>query len=93
MLTSYITAVAVLAAVLPTTHAAAVAPRTTTVTPVPLVGAFVHVGCYTDDVSNRALASAAYMAQPNMTVEYCAQLCSGYSIFGVEWGECFRSCS
>ena len=54
---------------------------------VPSVGLYVYVGCYTDNVGGRALASASYVDSINMTVENCVAFCSGrgWKLAGVEY--------
>ncbi len=46
-------------------------------------------GCYTEATASRALTGTAYF-DDLMTVEKCANACSGYKYFGVEYGrECY----
>ncbi|KAL8727802.1 MAG: hypothetical protein Q9166_005794 [cf. Caloplaca sp. 2 TL-2023] len=55
----------------------------------PSVGAYIYAGCYTEGVGGRAL-SAAQTAYDEMTVAYCANFCSKYQYFGIEYSsECF----
>ena len=50
--------------------------------------AFTRLGCYTD-VPQRAL-TGAFKGSDAMTVEMCADFCSAYQYFGVEYGlECY----
>ncbi|KAL8698939.1 MAG: hypothetical protein Q9224_001623, partial [Gallowayella concinna] len=57
----------------------------------PSVGAYNYAGCYTEGVGGRAL-SAAQTAYDDMTVAYCANFCSKYQYFGIEYSsECFCS--
>lgn len=49
---------------------------------------FTRLGCFTD-VPQRTLAATS-KADDNMTVEVCAEYCSSYQYFGVEYGrECY----
>ena len=53
------------------------------------VGDYNYTGCYTEGTSGRAL-SAKNLATSDMTIEYCASNCTGYTYFGVEFGnECY----
>lgn len=53
------------------------------------VGAYNYAGCFTEGSAGRAL-SANYLATSDMTIEYCAANCTGYTYFGVEYGsECY----
>ena len=53
------------------------------------VGNYNYTGCYTEGTSGRAL-SAKTLATPDMTIENCASNCTGYTYFGVEFGnECY----
>ena len=51
---------------------------------------FSFIGCYNEVPNSRALTAAKLTsAQTNMTVEVCAQFCSSYTFFGVEYAsEC-----
>lgn len=50
---------------------------------------YSYKGCYTDSTSSRALTGAWYTSE-NMTVDFCAESCSEYKFFGLEYGiECF----
>lgn len=55
------------------------------------IGNYISQGCYNESAvsGSRALSSARY-ANPNMTLEMCANLCSGYEYFGAEYAdECY----
>jgi hypothetical protein len=61
--------------------------------PIPVsarAAAFTRSGCYTDtDAGNRAL-SGDFKGDDTMTVEMCAEYCSAYQFFGIEYGrECY----
>ncbi|KAL2257208.1 hypothetical protein VTK26DRAFT_514 [Humicola hyalothermophila] len=73
------------------------ATRTTTSTPAPTatlgvkptVGDYVFVGCQTEATDSRALTGDTY-ADDSMTLESCADFCSGFIYFGTEYGrECY----
>jgi len=51
---------------------------------VPTIGAYNYHGCYTEGTSLRALASKA-TAYDTMTLESCAQDCTGYTYFETEY--------
>jgi len=54
-----------------------------------LTGGYKNVGCYVDN-QVRDLSVLASAGSNAMTIEYCAQLCSGYTYFGVQDGnQCF----
>ncbi|CZR61363.1 uncharacterized protein PAC_11259 [Phialocephala subalpina] len=54
-----------------------------------VVGSYVSQGCWTEATTGRALSSTTY-ANDAMTLESCASFCSGYKMFGVEYGrECY----
>jgi hypothetical protein len=54
-----------------------------------IVGAYTYQGCYTEATNMRALSSASYYDYSAMTLEECANDCTGYVYFGVEYGgEC-----
>ncbi|KAL8669506.1 MAG: hypothetical protein Q9168_005908 [Polycauliona sp. 1 TL-2023] len=55
----------------------------------PSSGAYNYAGCYTEGVGGRALGSAQ-TASDDMTVAYCANFCSKYQYFGIEYSnECY----
>ncbi|KAL8837213.1 MAG: hypothetical protein Q9176_005844 [Flavoplaca citrina] len=55
----------------------------------PSIGAYNYAGCYTEGVGGRAL-SGAQTAYDEMTVAYCANFCSKYQYFGIEYSsECY----
>jgi len=57
-----------------------------------VIGNFTYQGCYNDTVSGRALRSTSlYGSSSNpMTLEKCADYCSSYTYWGVEYGqECY----
>ncbi|KAL8920259.1 MAG: hypothetical protein Q9172_004572 [Xanthocarpia lactea] len=55
----------------------------------PSIGAYNYSGCYTEGVGGRALSSAQ-TAYDDMTVAYCANFCSKYQYFGIEYSsECY----
>ncbi|KAI4235546.1 MAG: hypothetical protein LQ349_003079 [Xanthoria aureola] len=55
----------------------------------PSSGAYKYAGCYTGGVGGRAL-SGAQTAYDDMTVDYCANFCSKYQYFGIEYSsECY----
>ena len=58
--------------------------------PVQVRDAFTRLGCFTDtDAAHRALA-ADFKGDDTMTVEMCAEYCSAYQFFGIEYGrECY----
>ncbi|KAK3898928.1 WSC domain-containing protein [Staphylotrichum tortipilum] len=60
--------------------------------PVSVRAAFTRSGCFTDtDAGNRAL-SGDFLGDDSMTVEVCAEYCSTYQFFGIEYGrECYCS--
>ncbi|KAL2269755.1 hypothetical protein VTJ83DRAFT_1939 [Remersonia thermophila] len=50
---------------------------------------FDYLGCFTDSGNNRALRGIVTFDSA-MTLEKCAEICSSYSFFGVEYGsQCF----
>ena len=48
-------------------------------------GTFSYTGCEADNANSRTLSSKAWSGQ-NLTVERCADYCSGYQYMGVEFG-------
>jgi hypothetical protein len=52
---------------------------------VPTAGSYQWVGCYTDQIGNRALTALTETNHQTMTVEICASFCSAYVLFGVEY--------
>lgn len=53
------------------------------------VGTYSSLGCYTEATQGRALTGAAYFENNLMTLEYCAEKCTGFTYWGVEYGvEC-----
>lgn len=57
--------------------------------PQPVAGSFHHQGCYTDSRSHHSLTSKV-VYDPAMTPSLCADICSAYPLFGVEYGtQCF----
>ena len=58
--------------------------------PVSTRAAFTRSGCFTDtDAGNRVLSSD-FLGDDSMTVETCAEYCSAYQFFGIEYGrECY----
>ena len=52
----------------------------------PSVAGYDYKGCYSDDTTTRALQGKSF-TKANMTVRYCASLCSGSVYFGVEYSE------
>ncbi|RDL34419.1 Uncharacterized protein BP5553_07547 [Venustampulla echinocandica] len=85
----------------PVTTSDASVPGTTTagatVTPTPtggpqikeVIGNWQFKGCWTEATTGRALSSKTY-ADDAMTLESCAAFCSGFTMFGVEYGrECY----
>jgi len=58
--------------------------------PVSARAAFTRSGCFTDtDAGHRAL-SADFKGDDTMTVDMCAEYCSAYHFFGIEYGrECY----
>jgi hypothetical protein len=50
------------------------------------ISAYTYVGCQTDNVNARTL-SAKSQVNNGLTVEICASFCSGYTYFGVEYGQ------
>lgn len=66
------------------------APASTTTAPsgpshVPSVGMYTWMGCYTDQIGNRALTALTQTNHATMTIEICASFCSSYAMFGVEY--------
>ncbi|PHH77524.1 hypothetical protein CDD82_3479 [Ophiocordyceps australis] len=54
-----------------------------------VVGSYTLQGCWTEATDSRALIGDA-MASDGMTLEVCAQKCSGFIYFGAEYGrECY----
>ncbi|KZF20208.1 WSC-domain-containing protein [Xylona heveae TC161] len=65
---------------------ASAAPATQTVL---AAGDFVSIGCYTEATNGRALTDKSTSSNSN-TVASCANTCSSYNYFGVEYGaECY----
>lgn len=63
------------------------------IAPVPSaeVGEFTYQGCYTDNPDDRVLVGKI-LFDDAMTLELCADACSGYAFFGVEfYTECYCS--
>lgn len=59
----------------------------------PTVGDYVFVGCQTEATGARALSGDTY-ADDSMTLESCAEYCSGFTYFGTEYSrecECLYS--
>ncbi|KAI4181434.1 MAG: hypothetical protein L6R41_006629 [Letrouitia leprolyta] len=55
----------------------------------PSYGVYNYSGCYTEGTGGRALG-AKQTASDDMTVAYCANFCTGYQYFGIEYSsECF----
>ena len=52
---------------------------------VPKAGTFGYKGCYSEGTASRAL-SDKQVAQNTMSVEQCANICSGFKYMGVEYG-------
>lgn len=48
------------------------------------VGDFYYVSCYTEASSGRALSGKS-TSSPSMTLEYCANFCTGFRYFGTEY--------
>ena len=48
-------------------------------------GTFSYTGCEADNANSRTLSSKQWSGQ-NLTVERCADYCSGYQYMGVEFG-------
>jgi iron transport multicopper oxidase len=48
-------------------------------------GNYTWVGCYTDQIGNRALTALTETNHVTMTVEICGSFCSAYAMFGVEY--------
>jgi hypothetical protein len=63
---------------------------TTIATPSPTsYPGYITLGCYTEATKMRALSEGSYF-HDDMTVEMCASACSGFTLFGVEYGhECY----
>ena len=79
---------------LPTPTSTSSMPGTTSTsgpTVVPSAGAYGYIGCYTDNVSDRALTGLTNpVSGSTLTVESCANACAGYTYFGVEYSdECY----
>ncbi|TVY38355.1 WSC domain-containing protein [Lachnellula occidentalis] len=54
-----------------------------------MIGNWAFQGCWTEATNARALAGTAY-ANDSMTLESCASFCTGFKLFGVEYGrECY----
>ena len=64
----------------PPAAAVVAAPQT-----VPKSGTFSYTGCEVDNANSRSLSSKPWSGQ-NLTVERCADFCSGYQYMGVEAG-------
>ena len=45
---------------------------------------YVSQGCYTDDTGSRALTGARFN-DDNMSIDTCANICAGWSLFGIEY--------
>lgn len=74
-----------------TTSSSTSSSSTTSVTPAAptVVGNYTSLGCYNDTVSARAL-QGGYTSNSKMTIEMCGSYCSGYTYWGVEYGqECY----
>ncbi|KAL2266404.1 hypothetical protein VTJ83DRAFT_5756 [Remersonia thermophila] len=58
---------------------------------VPTVSPFTFIGCWTEATGGvRALSDKATASGTEMTIEACAEFCSGYRYFGTEYSaECF----
>lgn len=56
------------------------------------VGDYEYSGCWSEATGGRALTGQTYARDTN-TVENCAAFCSGFAIFGVEYGTEVRSLS
>ncbi|TVY53083.1 WSC domain-containing protein [Lachnellula cervina] len=53
------------------------------------IGNWAFQGCWTEATNTRALAGTTY-ANNSMTLELCASFCTGFKMFGVEYGrECY----
>jgi WSC domain len=72
-----------------TSSSATVSTTTTPTGPshVPSVGSYMWIGCYTDQIGNRALTALTETNHATMTVEICASFCSSYAMFGVEYSK------
>jgi hypothetical protein len=58
-------------------------------TNMPNIGNYTYLECRPDDIEDRALDDQ-YFPSKNMTIEYCARSCAGYTYFGLEHAsECF----
>jgi hypothetical protein len=49
------------------------------------IGNWAFQGCWTEATNGRALASTTF-ANDSMTLESCASFCTGFKMFGVEYG-------
>ncbi|KAK4188599.1 WSC domain-containing protein [Podospora australis] len=56
--------------------------ETTAVEP-PTVGSFEYKSCWTDNRDDRSLKGGKHQ-RPDLTVEACAEICEGYTYFGLE---------
>lgn len=51
------------------------------------VGSYTYYGCQTEATNSRALTEGSYTSNTAMTLESCAQFCSGYTYFGTEYAQ------
>ncbi|TVY80927.1 WSC domain-containing protein [Lachnellula suecica] len=74
----------------PTTTGGAAAPTATGGPQIKqTIGNWSFQGCITESTTGRALSSKTF-ANDSMTLESCASFCSGYQMFGLEYGrECY----
>ena len=70
-----------------TTSSVIAATATPTLGVKPTVESYSALGCYTEATNGRALTGAAYYENNLMTLEYCANKCTGYTYWGVEYGQ------
>lgn len=56
-------------------------------TPTKMIGSYTAIGCYTESTKGRALYGKSLTDGVNMSNEFCASLCTGFSMFGTEYGK------
>jgi hypothetical protein len=61
---------------------------TTPVTPyIPIIGQYSFVGCQTEAAGSVRALQGLSVTEGNMTNEFCASICTGFDVFGTEYGD------
>ncbi|KAL2065294.1 hypothetical protein VTL71DRAFT_2963 [Oculimacula yallundae] len=72
------------------TSAGVVTSSKTSSSAAPVATECVYKGCYTEATNMRALSEKTLYQEYTMTIELCAEFCSGYAFYGLEYAtECY----